>query len=917
MVAGAILGREAEQAAVQDLLDGVGSGPATLALWGEAGIGKTTIWAAGVDAGGSLGFTTFQCRPAIAELRLTYAGLTDLLARLDEAVLDDLPGLQRQALNAALLRGPEGEPSPDPRAVAAGLLSVFERLTPVGPVLVAIDELQWLDEPTRRVVEFAIRRVHGPLAVLTAERADQAPDAHTALAPANSARLRQLQVAALDVGPLHRLLKRNTGRAFSRPTVLRIAERSGGNPFFALQIARSLPEPATSADVLPTGLKQLVAGQVDALAAPVREALVMASAAADPRVELIERASADRDIVARLAAAEDSGLIEISAGRVRFTHPLWASAVYDSASPTRQRAIHRGLSEVVDHVEERARHLALAATGPDEQTLRAVDAATDHARRRGSSSAAAELAELAIRLGATDPALRVRAAHDHFDAGDVTRARQLLEGVLAELGPGTLRADALGLLGTLVYQGEGYARGIELLEQALVEAGDDPATRASVAMELGMAVSNAGRFANLLTCASIAWEEAERAGDDGLLAEALAASAMAQYLLSQGLDEQCLERGLALEDPDRRSHAVMWPSLNAAVVYEWTHQLDRARAGFVDVYARCIERGAESDLWFVQAHLVLTALWSGDVEAAEQHLAELTERAQMSNTDTLPAFATAMHTIVAAWTGDVDEVRAHASDVLEELARSQFAGASLYLVAALGRFELSVGNPAGAVQYLGPAAEALAATSMAELAMVYADVAEALIALGRLDEAAPIVERLAANGGRPGGDWTAALARHTQGLLFAARGQMDEALAAYDGALAGYAEFGEARFERARTLLVEGQLRRRRNERRLARESLDDAARLFEHVGAGQWAARARSELDRLGTQPGSGDQLTAREAQIASLAASGLTNREMAAALCVSTKTIEAALARAYRKLGIRTRAELGRRMAAAETAM
>jgi DNA-binding NarL/FixJ family response regulator len=186
-----------------------------------------------------------------------------------------------------------------------------------------------------------------------------------------------------------------------------------------------------------------------------------------------------------------------------------------------------------------------------------------------------------------------------------------------------------------------------------------------------------------------------------------------------------------------------------------------------------------------------------------------------------------------------------------------------------------------------------------------------------LDEAEPIVERLAANGRRPGGDWTAALARHTQGLLFAARGQVDEALAAYDGALAGYAEFGETRFERARTLLVEGQLRRRRNERRLARESLDDAARLFEHVGAGQWAARARAELDRLGTRPGSGDQLTAREAQIASLAASGLTNREMAAALCVSTKTIEAALARAYRKLGIRTRAELGRRMAAAETAM
>src|SRR5262249_3380164 len=127
----------------------------------------------------------------------------------------------------------------------------------------------------------------------------------------------------------------------------------------------------------------------------------------------------------------------------------------------------------------------------------------------------------------------------------------------------------------------------------------------------------------------------------------------------------------------------------------------------------------------------------------------------------------------------------------------------------------------------------------------------------------------------------------------------------------------EARFERARTLLVEGQLRRRRNERRLARASFEDAARLFDEVAATQWAARARAELDRLGTRPGAGDSLTAREAQIASLAASGLTNREVAATLCVSAKTVEANLARAYRKLGIRTRAELGRYMAAADAAM
>ena len=902
---------------MQFLLDDVDDGPVTLALWGEAGIGKTTIWAAGVAAGDLRGHTVFQCRPAIAEVRLTYAGLTDLLAHVDEAVLDDLPGLQRRALDAALLRSAEGDPPPDPRAVAAGLLSVFDRLTALGPLLVAIDDLQWLDEPTRRVLAFATRRAHGPLAVLTAERADHTPEVDSALSPADATRLRTVQVGPMNVGALHRVLHREAGRSFSRPTAIRIAERSGGNPFFALQIARALPEGATSVDVLPTGLRALVAGQVDALAAPVREALVLASAAADPRVELIEQALGNDDVVGLLAAAEDSGLIEISVGRVRFTHPLWASAVYDSASPARQRAVHRRLGEVVEDVEERARHLALAATGPAQETLRAIDAATDHARRRGSSSAAAELAELAIRLGAADPALLVRAAHDHFDAGDATRAKQVLDDVLAELGPGVLRADALGLLGTLVYQGEDYARGIELLERALVDAGDDAVMRASIALELGMAVSNAGRFADVLSYAAIAKAEAEQSGDDGLLAETLAAWAMGRYLLGQGLDEQCLERGLVLEDPARRSHAVMWPSLNAAVVYEWTHRLDRSRAGLVSVYGRCVERGAESDLWFVLAHLVMTALWCGDIEAAEQHVAEMTERAHMSNSDTLPALATAMSLVAAAWEGRADEVRPRASEVLDALARSQFAGASLYLVAALGRFELSVGDPARALEYLGPVAATLAINSMAELAMVYADTAEALIALGRLDEAEPMVALLAANGRQPGGAWSAALALHARGLLFAARGEVNKALDAYHSALAAYAEFAEPRFERARTLLVEGQLQRRRNERRLARASFEDAARLFDEVAAMQWAAGARAELDRLGNRSGAGDQLTAREAQIASLAASGLTNREVAATLYISAKTVEATLARAYRKLGIRTRAELGRYMAAADAAM
>jgi hypothetical protein len=195
---------------------------------------------------------------------------------------------------------------------------------------VAIDDLQWLDEPTRRVVAYATRRGHGPLAVLTAERADHLPEVDSALCPADATRLRTAQVGPMSVGALHRVLQHEAGRSFSRPTAIRIAERSGGNPFFALQIARSLPNGATSVDVLPKGLKQLVAGQVDALAAPLREALVLASAAADPRVELIgPRLPQTRDPHPRRTRQMHGGGRRGNVGK----HPMRRATVRPSHAP--------------------------------------------------------------------------------------------------------------------------------------------------------------------------------------------------------------------------------------------------------------------------------------------------------------------------------------------------------------------------------------------------------------------------------------------------------------------------------------------------------------------------------------------------------------------------------------------------------
>ena len=342
------------------------------------------------------------CRPASAELRLTYAGLTDLLDEVSEAVVDHLAVPQRRALDAALLRGAEDDPAPDPRAAAAGLLSVLNLLAETTPLLLAIDDFQWLDEPTRRMLGYATRRCRGPVAVLTTERADQAPDSTRELCPPDPTRLYRLHLGPLSLGALHHVVRQETGRSFARPTMVRIAEGSAGNPFFAVEIARSLTVAAAGASSFPASLRQVVRDRIALLSPSVCEALLVASAVAEPRLELIGRACGIGDVVELLAPAEDSGLIGLSAGCVRFTHPLWANGVYHEASPSRRRSLHRLLSELVDDVEERARHLALAATGPMADTVSALEMAADRARRRGAVSAAAELLELAIGLGAAE-----------------------------------------------------------------------------------------------------------------------------------------------------------------------------------------------------------------------------------------------------------------------------------------------------------------------------------------------------------------------------------------------------------------------------------------------------------------------------------------------------------------------------------
>jgi DNA-binding CsgD family transcriptional regulator len=903
-----IVGRDRELAVIARLLDGVVDGPAVLAVLGAAGIGKTTVWGAGLAAAQTRGFRVLVCRAAAAEVRLSYAGLTDLLGDVSGDDLAWLPGPQRRALDAALLREVHDKDFSDPRSVAAGFLAVLEHLAGRCPVLVAVDDVQWLDEPTRQVITFAVRRCRGPVVTLTTRCIGAGSPRCEEIWPRDPARLWRLDVGPLNPSVLHHVLIENVGRSFPRPVLLRIARTSGGNPYYAVEIARSLDLRDSAPPVFPDSLRAVVGDHIRSLEPRVQDALLVVSALAAPSLDLVGRACGGANAVDLLGTAEDSGVVEFSGGYARFTHPLLADGVYSETSPTKRRALHRNLSELVDDVEERARHLALAVTGPEADAVNALDVAAAQARRRGAVSAAAELLELAIGLGANDPMRRVQAAQDHFHADDPLRARDMLQEAITELSPGPQRAAALATLGTILYEIDDYSEAIETLQQAYDDAGNDLQVRSEIAMDLIIALGHRGRMGEAISYTERAERDSEQAGDTGLLAEVLSVSQFNGFLSGKGIDDAALERALALEDPQRRSHAIRWPSMGAAMLHIWTHRLDDARSELAALRRRCLERGLESDVALLAYHATYVALWSGDVGAAQILSRDATDRALMVSADHPRALGLATQALVWAWTGQVEQARAACEEAVAILTKIGMTAGVMWVMSTLGMLTISVGDHEAAVRWLVPAAAAAMEGGLGEPVCFpfLPDAAEALIGLGRLDEAELLVQRLEVSGGGPDRVWAQAVGARTRGLLAAARGDLDAAVLAFGRALAAHDRL-PLRYERARTLLALGQLQRRRNERRAARASLEEAVGLFDAVGTTRWADNARAELGRLGARPGPAEELTKTQERVAELAARGLTNREVAAALIISPKTVEANLSRVYQKLGIRSRAQLG----------
>ncbi len=897
---GPIVGRESELAVVEEYLACEPTGR-TLAIVGEPGIGKTTVWSEAVARARAREAVVLVARPSESEAKLAFAGLADLLARVQEAPLAALPGPQRDALEVALLRVPARRP-PERRLVGTALLSLLRGLaTTQGGVALAVDDLQWLDAPSSAAIGFALRRLGSePVRALLAVRSESAGRSLVAELQ-HDERLVRLELGPLSVAALHRILSHELGRTFPRPTLVRIEQLSDGNALYALEIARRLEredghDPAQLP--VPESLQALVAARVRALPAETRAALLRAAALARPDLCLVEAAS--------LAPAEEAGLVRIGAGdQVEFAHPLFASAVYSSTPLARRREAHRELAAAVADPEEIVRHLALACDGPDAEVAGALRGAAQRARTRGAPETAAELAQLAIRLlpegDASRDELRLELGGFLSLAGDFQRARRLLEELRADLEPGDLLARAALTLAEIDYWRRGESAALALGEEALAVA-RDPLVRArcQVAIAMDAGTVDLPKAADAARAALELLDSRSDAEPD-LVSAALGARVRAGLFLGEGFDVEAAERAVALEGDTAVGAVDTRAVFKLGQWLRYVDDLDGARARLAEAERAAVDEGDESSLANILLNRVALETWAGRWSEAAELTGRMNDAFEQLGTD--PSGIGPWLVFVDAHAGRLEPVQAVAAQ-----GRPREPIVAAILDRCVGLAALAAGDHEAADRGLSAALAELDRVGFREPAIwrVDGDAIEAAVGVGDLERAEALVSRFEERAGRSRIPWSLAVSARCRGLVLASRGELEDAADALVRALADH-ERCPVPFERARTLLLHGQVLRRLKRKREARAALEEAGASFRGLGAEAWERRAADELARVAVRRAP-EELSATELRIARLAASGATNQEIAARVFLTRKAVEANLARAYRKLGIRSRAQLAR---------
>jgi DNA-binding CsgD family transcriptional regulator len=916
-----IIGRELELDALTAFVGSLGEGPGAMVLCGAPGVGKTTLWRAAAEAAANQGCRVLTARPSAAEAPLVFAGLRDLLEEVADEVLERLPPPQADALRIAMLLERPTEQEVPEAVVATSCLSALRLISLTRPLLVAIDDLQWLDVPTAAVLAFAWRRIRAQrVGLLVAYRDGAAlPSPFGGLE-----RAERVAVGPLDTDAIQELLERRLGLAFRGPTLRRLHAMAGGNPFFALELGPAFDRhradvAAGAAPPVPDRLRDLIADRVERLPAVTRAALAAAAALARPTPALIARAGAVADSLSPAFAAR---VVELEGDRIRFTHPLLAAAAYEALDPLTRRALHERLATVVPDDDEAAHHLGLATIEPDAAVATVLERSADDAFRRGASTAAAERYEQALRVTPSSASgdrhrRMMRAARHRWTAGDFRAGRELLEQAVAEAPSPAARSKALVRLGWVcLYEGN-QPRAAGLARAAVSEGGTELSTYAEGESCLTAALFMMGEdLEHAALGATRAADLGKRSGDrlrqnDGLILRGVVDSLRGvpgwEASLRAAEDQGEAAAGW-------RVHG--WPSALRATAGLWTDDHVASIDTFRRLIAEAIERGDEVSVPELQAHLAVAEFLAGRWEAARTTAHDAMHAASRIGVRPYEAIALAVRARIVAATGDDHGARTDAATALDIIGRRGTVTARVHATSALALLDLADGRAEHAADRLRALRERLLAAGYREPAALgfAADEVEALTAMGRVDAASDLVAWLARRGRALGRASALAAAARGDGMLAAARGDHEAAIAGFQAALPLH-DRAAMPFERARTLLHLGAAQRRAKRKLAARATLKAAGDAFDELGAFLWREQAAQELARISGRRPTGSGLTPTERRIVALVAEGMTNREVAATLYLSPKTVEAALRNVFRKLGVRSRTALTRHFLAGQT--
>ncbi|GIK77702.1 MAG: AAA family ATPase [Thermoleophilia bacterium] len=898
----ALIGREREGAEIERLLESAVEGSSgTLVVRGEAGIGKSALLEHAAEHAAEM--LVLRAIGVEAESDLAFAGCHGLVRPILGS-LPELPEPQSEALQGALGLGPST--GADRFLIAAALLSLLAAAAEERPVLCLVDDAQWLDAPSAEALVFVARRLRAePVAILFAAR-DGEPRRFEA------AGLPELVVTGLDDESAAALLADRATEAAAAIRARLLAEAEG-NPLALLELPAALSgeqlagrAPLPEAMPLTPRLRSLFRERIGRLPEPTRAALQIAAADSGGDLPTVLRAAAEIGLPGdALDAAEREGLVRTAGGAIAFRHPLVRSAVHVDATVGQRQRVHAALASVLageENTDRRVWHQAMATVSGDEEVAASLEASARRAQLRAGHASAATALERAAELTVDEARRSARlaaAAQAGWDAGQPDRALMLIARVLPSADR-DLRSKLLHLRGVIELRCGNKRDAITtLLEGA--ELSSDPALTLEMLHEAAEAATHTGDLpaaggfndsvAGLPT-------PTRRARFNQLTMAGFGKLFCGDDRSARIAFESALDLAGELDDDPR---AQLWASNIAMGGFDpgvglpySTRAVALARSqGLLSVLPVALERHA------------LNLFWSGQLDLA---YAAAEEGYQLAAGAGHGGWHLATMASVEAVRGREADAREHAAQVLALAHASGEAVLASLGHSALGLLELTIGRPERA------------ADQLLELVADSRPGSNPIVAVINVPEAVEAVVRA----GRPVELIAAPLDRYRT-LVLDAPTDARRSLLARCEALAGPGPPEEAfsdaaasagslpPFQRARGELLHGEWLRRERRRQEARGHLRAALELFRQVGAAPWEERAEAELRATGEtarkrDPSTLDELTPQELQIAGLVSQGMTNREVAAQLFLSPRTIDYHLRKVFSKLGIASRTELAR---------